>query len=301
MKQCSICYLGPEGTYSHEAAQRFAHRMMAQSPSSPAPLLVPKTTIADVFESIDSGAYTWGTVPIENSLEGPVTSTLDDFAFTSNAKIYGEEIIGIRHCLITQPGVSIDAIDTIVSHPQALGQCRHFIDSTMNGCAVETTTSTAAGVQRTLHDPHCAAIASAFAAHHYQASIVQKHIEDHVGNETSFVLIGKPEAQSPFNEADDRTSLALFLRNDHPGALLMILAEFAYAGINLTKIQSRPTKKALGDYLFFVDLAGTIENERVKTALDCLRLKLRDVKVLGSYPTFGRMRIQEDAPTTPTE
>jgi prephenate dehydratase len=126
-----------------------------------------------------------------------------------------------------------------------------------------------------------AAVGTRLAAELYGGEIVEPAIEDYAGNQTRFVVIGRGLRS---RTGDDKTSLALFLKADKPGALLMILSEFAYAEINLTKIQSRPTKRALGDYMFFVDLEGHVEDQHVRTALDCLRLKLREVKVLGSYP-----------------
>jgi prephenate dehydratase len=145
--------------------------------------------------------------------------------------------------------------------------------------------STTEAVVRAVAEPGVAAISTELAAKEYGGIVLEPSIEDYAGNQTRFVILGRGLRE---RTGDDKTSLALFLRADKPGALLMILSEFAYGGINLTKIQSRPTKKGLGDYMFFVDLAGHVDDENVRLALDCLRLKLRQVKLLGSYPAAAK-------------
>ncbi len=151
----------------------------------------------------------------------------------------------------------------------------------MLGRPVTAANSNAEAVQTAVANPGTAAIGPALAAKLYGGEIVESGIEDYAGNQTRFVVIGRGLRS---RTGRDKTSLALFMKKDKPGALLMILSEFAYGDINLTKIQSRPTKRQLGDYMFFVDLEGHVDDQNVRTALDCLRLKLREVKVLGSYP-----------------
>jgi len=274
----TIAYLGPEGTYSHEAAHLFATRMNIDAE------LVPFPSFNTVFEAVDRGQCDYGVVPTENSLEGAVTSTLDNFAFNSDAVILGEQVLPIHHCLLTQADAPLSGVKKIASHAQGLAQCRRWIMNNMPGVETLTTSSTAESARLAAEDASVAGIANAYAAELHGVEVREANIEDHLGNETAFALIARPGTLTPFEGSKYKTSLALFLNADQPGALLMILSEFAFAGINLTKIQSRPTKQALGDYMFFVDLEGAESDPAVQTALNCLRLKLRNVKVLGSYP-----------------
>lgn len=275
----SFAYLGPAGTYHDEAARAFAARLGIEDP-----VLIECPSLSEVFDCVDRGKCEYGVVATENALEGPVTATLDNFAFRSSATILGEHVLDIHHCLIMHPDASRDDVKTVVSHPQGLAQCRRYLNDHMHGIPTMTVSSTADSARKAAADKSVAGIGNAFAAQLYGARIEVEGIEDHFGNQTSFALIGR-QGHAPVLTGDKmKTSLALFLQSDRPGALLMILSEFAYAGINLVKIQSRPTKQALGDYMFFVDIDGSVNDLAVQTALNCLRLKLREVKVLGSYP-----------------
>lgn len=275
----SIAYLGPQGTYSDEAARAFAGKL-----GEPDAELVACPSFTEVFDSVDRGKCAYGVVATENSLEGPVTATLDNFAFNSDAQILGVHVVDIHHCLITHPDAQLRDVKTVASHAQGLGQCRRFIARELPNAATLTTSSTAESVRVAMGDPSIAAIATRHAAELYGARVVEEDIEDRLGNQTSFALIGLPGTPAPFAGERYKTSVALFLKADRAGALLMILSEFAYAGINITMIQSRPTKRALGDYMFFLDVEGHVDDPAMQTALNCLRLKLREVKVLGSYP-----------------
>ncbi|WP_337369214.1 prephenate dehydratase [Senegalimassilia faecalis] len=275
----SFAYLGPAGTYHDEAARAFAHRLGIENPE-----LVECPSLSEVFDCVDRGRTEYGVVATENALEGPVTATLDNFAFRSSANILGEHVLDIHHCLIMHPDATRDDVKTVVSHPQGLGQCRRYLNDKLHGIPTMTVASTADSARRAAADKSVAGIGNAFAAELYGARVEEACIEDHFGNQTSFALIGRQGHVPVLTGTKFKTSLALFLQADRPGALLMILSEFAYAGINLVKIQSRPTKQALGDYMFFVDIEGSTSDLEVQTALNCLRLKLREVKVLGSYP-----------------
>ena len=275
----SFAYLGPAGTYHDEAARAFAHRLGIENPE-----LVECPSLSEVFDCVDRGRTEYGVVATENALEGPVTATLDNFAFRSSAIILGEHVLDIHHCLIMHPDATRDDVKTVVSHPQGLGQCRRYLNDKLHGIPTMTVASTADSARRAAADKSVAGIGNAFAAELYGARVEEACIEDHFGNQTSFALIGRQGHVPVLTGTKFKTSLALFLQADRPGALLMILSEFAYAGINLVKIQSRPTKQALGDYMFFVDIEGSTSDLEVQTALNCLRLKLREVKVLGSYP-----------------
>ncbi len=265
-------FLGPEGTFSEEALRRFGEPGVE-------PLAC--TTIAEVFEAVDRGRADAGVVPIENSIEGSVPATLDALAFDTALEIQAEVVLDIHFSLVTAPGVKLADVTSVVAHPQASGQCRLWLERHLPGRPVTAANSNAEAVQIAVANPGVAALGPAIAAELYGGAVVQAHVEDYADSQTRFVLVGRGLRE---RTGKDKTSLALFMKKDKPGALLMILSEFAYGDINLTKIQSRPTKRQLGDYMFFVDLEGHVEDANVRTALDCLRLKLRTVKVLGSYP-----------------
>lgn len=279
-----IAYLGPEGTYCHEAAYRFANRM-----DIPDATFTACSSFMHVFDAVEGGVAEYGVVALENSIEGPVTATLDAFATRTEAVMLGEEVVDICHCLVVNPRANLDDVKTIASHPQALAQCRKYLMQRFPNAQTVTAPSTAEAAKMAADDPAIAAIANEHAAKLAGLAIVDKGIEDHRDDQTNFALIARTGHSPVFqNEGAMKTSLALYLYNDRPGALQMILSEFAYGGINLTKIQSRPTKRKLGEYMFFIDIEGSTEDEAVKTALDCLRLKLRLVKVLGCYPAAYR-------------
>jgi prephenate dehydratase len=265
-------FLGPAGTFTEEALLSIAGVDVEPRPYA---------TIGDVFSAVASGECEQGVVPIENSVEGSVNETLDALAFDHELHITGEVVRDIHHALVVAPGTSLEGVTAIVSKPEATAQCRAWLSEHLPGRATVAANSTAEAVQRAIAEPGLAAIGTALAARLYGGDVVQDAIEDSEVNQTRFVMIGRGICDQT---GHDKTSLALFLRKDKPGALLMILSEFAYGQINLTKIQSRPTKKQLGEYMFFVDLVGHVDDGPVALALECLRLKLREVKVLGSYP-----------------
>lgn len=277
--QPQIAYLGPAGTYSDEAARAFAARLGADKAT-----YLPCTSFDDVFDAVDRGRCEYGVVAIENSLEGPVTATLDNFAFKSPATILGEEVLDIHHCLLLHPEATLDDVTTIASHHQGLAQCRRYITEQLPGRETLTTSSTAESARLAAENKHIAGIGNALAAEIHGATVAVRDIEDHFGNQTAFALIGRPGHPPVFEGDKYKTFLALFMQEDRAGTLSMILSEFVYAGINLTMVQSRPTKQALGDYMFFVAFERSANDPNVQTALNCLRMKLREVKVLGSYP-----------------
>jgi prephenate dehydratase len=265
-------FLGPAGTFSEEA-------VLSLGLSDVEPIEC--TTIPEVFEAVERGRADAGVVPIENSIEGSVPATLDALAFDTQLEIQQELVLDVHFCAVAAPGTRLADVVAVIAHPQASGQCRRWLERNMPGRPVTAANSNAEAVRTAVATPGVLAIGPALAAELYEAEILENRIEDYAGNQTRFVLIGTGLRE---RTGKDKTSLALFMKKDKPGALLMILSEFAYGEINLTKIQSRPTKRQLGDYMFFVDLEGHVDDTNVKTALDCLRLKLREVKVLGSYP-----------------
>lgn len=276
-----IAYLGPAGTYCDEAAHRFMEKLELQDVE-----LVECVSFTEIFDNVERGRCDYGVVATENALEGPVTACLDNFATHTNVEILAETVLDIHHCLVIHPDAEVTDIKTIVSHPQGIGQCRRYITEYFPGRTTSSASSTASGVRKAMNDKTIASIANKFAAELYGAKIYEESIEDHFGNQTSFALIARQGMPEVFPEKERKTSILLSLKQDKSGSLLMILSEFAYADINLTKIQSRPTKQALGDYMFFIDFEGSTSDVDVQTALNCLRLKLHEVKVLGSYPTI---------------
>lgn len=265
-------FLGPEGTYSEAA-------LLSLALPDVEPMAC--TTTEEVFLAVESGKARCGVVPIENSVEGSVNATLDALAFDFDLSIEREIVLDIHHALVVSPGVALEDITGIVGHPQATAQCRKWLARNLPGRTITAANSNAEAVRLAVATPGLAALGPSLAAELYGANVLVSDVEDFAGNQTRFLVIGREQAA---RTGQDKTSLALFLHRDKPGALLMILSEFAYGEINLTKLQSRPTKRALGDYMFFVDLEGHVDDENVQLALNCLRLKLRTVKVLGSYP-----------------
>lgn len=279
MKSAStIAFLAPVGTYSDEAARLFAGKLKLEDPT-----FIPCPSLNEIYEAVESGRCEYGVMPIENSLEGSVTATLDAFAFRSGVTIIHSLVLDIHHCLYLHPEASIEDVTVITSHPQGLGQCRRYLAEHLPTAKQIPASSTAESAKLASENKHIAGIASKFAGELHSCKLYEEGIEDHYGNQTQFVLIARQGCEPVESDGTVTTSLALFLESDRPGALLMILSEFAYANINLTKIASRPTKQGLGNYMFFVDIEGDPRDARVKTALDCLRLKLREVKVLGTY------------------
>lgn len=275
----SIAYLGPEGTHTNEAAVIFAEKMGVENPN-----LVPCATFDDVFDSVDRGKTQFGVVAKENSLEGPVTATLDNFAFRSNSVILAETVLDIHHSFMISEQASVETIETIASHAQGIAQCRRYLTENFPSKATRTTSSTAESARLAGNDTSMAAIANPLAAKLYGCKIIDSAIEDNLGNQTSFALIGRAGTNVDLISDSYKTTIALFVHADRAGTLNMILSEFAYAERNLTMIQSRPLKQQLGDYMFFIEFQGKDTDSAAQTALACLRLKLREVKVLGSYP-----------------
>lgn len=278
----TLAYLGPVGTYTHQAAREFADLLGIADP-----LFLECSSFDEVFDCVDRGRAAYGVVGKENALEGPVTATLDNFAFRSNAVILAEHVVDIHHCLVLHPEATIDQVTCVASHAQGIAQCRRFLNERLPGRTTKVTSSTAESARMAATEPATAGIANAFAAETYGARVEERDIEDHLGNQTVFALIGRPGAPAPAISAPaarTKTSLALFMREDRAGTLNMILSELAYAQINMTMIQSRPTKQQLGDYMFFIEFEGPADTLEVQTALNCLRMKMREVKVLGSYP-----------------
>lgn len=273
----TYAFLGPAGTFSDMAVRAFVERGTLEGDYEP----LPCDSLGDVFEAVERGKADYGIVPIENSLEGSVTAVLDAFAFNSRAEILGEIAVDIHQSLLLHPDATLDDITTIASHSQGIGQCRRWINQNLPGRQLRLADSTAAAAEMASEDKTVAAIASTLAAEIFGCDVYEEAIEDNLSSQTRFVLIGKGPVP---HDGPGKSTLALFMNSDRPGTLQMILSELFYAGVNLTMVQSRPTKQELGDYMFFMDIDGYADDPNIQIALNCLRMKMREVKVIGSYP-----------------
>lgn len=273
----TYAFLGPIGTFSDMAVRALVERGSLPADYDP----LPCESLPEVFEAVERGKAGYGIVPIENSLEGSVTAVLDAFAFTSRAEILGEIAIDIHQALLLNPAATLDDVTTIASHTQGIGQCRRWINQNLPGRQLRLANSTAAAAEMAAADKTVAAIAAPLAAEICGIDIYEEAIEDNLSSQTRFVIIGKGPVA---HEGPGKSTLALFMNADRPGTLQMILSELFFAGVNLTMVQSRPTKQDLGDYMFFMDIDGYADDPNIQVALNCLRMKMREVKVIGSYP-----------------
>jgi chorismate mutase / prephenate dehydratase len=269
-KQVDVAYLGPEATFSHLAGVKYFGHAANYKPIE---------TIEDIFIEVERGRVEYGIVPVENSIEGAVTSTLDSF-MKYKVRICGEELLPISHNLVNQTG-RIEDVKQVASHSQPLAQCRQWLKKNLPAIPTQAVFSTGVAAQMAARDPGIAAIASSLAVKTYQLQIVVPGIEDYSGNTTRFLLIGR---HSPSRSGRDKTSLLVGLL-DRPGALYDTLSILAQRNINLTRIESRPVKGSMPlNYLFFIDLLGHIEDEKIREACDRLREFSSFFEWLGSYP-----------------
>lgn len=273
-----IAYLGPPGTFTEEA--------LLACPESRDAELVPVATVPEVVAAVERGEAGRGMVPIENSIEGSVNVTLDTLAFdTGGITIQREVVLPIRHALLARPGVGIGEVQAVLSHPHATAQCRAFLQAKLPGAELHAANSTAEAAREVAaRSEPWAAIGTELAAELYGLAVLAPDIEDRPENSTRFVLVGR---EPPPPSGADKTSVVCFIEKDRPGSLLAILHEFSDRGINLTKLESRPTKARLGEYCFFIDMEGHVSEAPIRHALDSLRTKILDVKLLGSYPRAG--------------
>ena len=265
-----VAFLGPRGTFSEAALRRYAPEAEAISASS-----ITATTAAVLEGRADEAI-----VPIENSLEGSVTETLDLLIHRLDLQIRREIVLAVEHCLISRPGGSMADVDTVYSHPQALAQCRGYLERALPRARPLATLSTAQAVERALAEVGAAAIGPRRAAEIQGAAVLAAGIQDDLRNSTRFVVLGR-EGVPP--SGDDKTSLA-FSVADRPGALVGILERFAAAGINLSKIESRPARETMGVYVFLLDCAGHQGEPPLAALLAEVAAQTTWLKVFGSYP-----------------
>ena len=261
--------LGPEGTYSEKAALLWIK-------GRPEASIVYFNDFEGVLEAAAAGRLEAGIVPVENSLEGAVTTVMD-LLLRLDVVIVGEVNVPIRHCLVGQGG----DVKVILSHPQALAQCRQYLREHYPEAEIRTTGSTSHAARLAQEFPEMAAVAGADTALKYGLQILAREIQDASDNVTRFIVAARKMALAT---GRDKTSLVIYLDKDRPGALFSILEEFARHSINLTRIESRPSRKGLGDYYFYIDLEGHLDDKVVKKAIAAIKEKAAMIRVLGSYP-----------------
>lgn len=264
-----VAYLGPPATFTHLACmQKFGNSAQ----------YIPVASIKEVFNEVERDRAHFGIVPIENSTEGVVNHTLDMF-IDSNLVIYGEVLQEVSHHLLSKTG-RVEDIKTIYSHPHAIAQCRNWLETNVPKIPVAEVPSTARAAEVSATDPTAAAIASELAGELYGLKVVRSRIEDNVNNFTRFLVLSQ---KPPERTGKDKTSVMLSVK-DKVGALYDLLRPFASNGINMTKIESRPSRRKAWEYIFFVDVEGHGDEDRVKKALEEIKGRCLFMKILGSYP-----------------
>jgi prephenate dehydratase len=244
---------------------------------------VPYPSVGAVLTAVRTGAAERGVVPVESSVEGIVTATVDDLAGGKDLLIGAETQLSIEFALLAAPTATLAGVKTVGGHPQALPQCRGWLAANLPGYEWVPHASNAEAARQVAAGNVDAALAGAFAASTYGLSVLAPDIHDRSNAVTRFLVV-TPPGEIPARTRSDRTSLAAFLQEDQPGALMEILTEFAVRGVNLTTIQSRPTGEGLGNYFFFIDCEGHIDDTRVGEALVGVRRVCAEVRFLGSYP-----------------
>ena len=280
-----FAYFGPEGTFT-EAALRTL-------PQAAGAVRDPFPTVPMALDAVRRGDADAAMVPLENSVEGPVPATVDDLADGDALLIAREVLLPVEFSLLVRPGTALADVKRVCTHPHAYAQCRRWLTANLPDAEVVTGSSTA-GAAMAVADPgsgHDAAIAAPIAGERYGLVAAAEHIEDRSGALTRFVLARRPGPPGP-PTGHDRTSLMAYLSDDHPGALLEFLTEFAVRGVNLTLIQSRPTGDGFGRYRFWIDCEGHVADARVGEALMGLRRVCADIRFLGSYPRADQGRTE---------
>lgn len=279
----SYAYLGPEGTFTEQAARSL--------PAGEKADLQPCATVTVALDLVRSGEAAGAVVPIENSVEGSVPVTLDELATGEPLMITREVTVPITFSLLAREGVAVEDVRRVGTHPHAAAQTRRWVALNLPGAEVVHTTSTAAAAAR-LADGTAdwdAAITAPLAGAHYRLQSLAEGVGDNAEAETRFVLVTPPGVPAPPTGAD-KSSLVAFIRDDHPGLLLEMLEEFSLRGVNLSRIESRPTGQGLGRYCFSFDCEGHIADARVGEAIMGLHRTCDDVRFLGSYPRVDGVR-----------
>ncbi|MEV0149323.1 MULTISPECIES: prephenate dehydratase [unclassified Nonomuraea] len=271
-----LAYLGPEGTFTEEALRLL----------DPGAERLPCPTVSAALAAARGGEADGAVVPLENSVEGAITTTLDEFAWGEPLLINAELLLPVRFSLLAQPGTEMPRVKRVYTHPAAITQCRAFLSRELPDAMVVAAPSTAAAAQEVSlpSSPYDAAIAARIAGEHYGLVELAGDIGDRTDTVTRFVKVARPGGPLPGPTGSDRTTLVVFLADDHPGALLEMLTEFSVRGVNLTRIESRPTGDGIGRYFFHFDFEGHVADARVGEAISGLHRICDEVRFLGSYP-----------------
>ena len=275
--QSRIGFLGPSGTFTEQA--------LRSQPDLADMQAHPMRTFVDVLHAVRDGELEYGFCAIENAIEGVVNVTLDTLAFDVDLVIQREVVLDIHMELLAQPGTHLSEIRKVVSHPVAHAQCREFVRQNLPDAETGPASSTADAARIASEVRGIAAIGPAIAGTQFGLEVLASDIADHSGNQTRFILVTRDGVPKPTGH--DKTTVVLTQREDRPGSLVSILQEFAARTINLSRLTSRPVKKALGDYCFIIDFDGHIADDVVADCLRTIRAKHADVKFLGSYADAG--------------
>lgn len=271
----SYAYLGPEGTFTEVALRTLPETATRQ--------LIPYVSVQSALDAVRTGEAEAAFVPIENSVEGGITTTLDELVAGAPLMIYREVLLSITFALLVRPGTKLSEIKTVSAHPAAQPQVRNWMKKHLPDAVWESAASNADAARLVQEGRYDAAFAGEFAAAKYGLVALETGIHDAENAQTRFVLVGRP-ARPAAPTGADKTSIVLWQRTDHPGTLRDLLGEFATRGINLMLLQSRPTGAGIGDYCFCVDAEGHITDRRMAEALSGLKRICREVRFLGSYP-----------------
>lgn len=273
-----VGYLGPPGTFGEQATLLFQRQAELQVTLKPLPSHV------EVVRAVDSGLVAYGVVPVENALEGAVTETLDAILAAPNAWICAELTLSVEHTLVSAPGTKLEDVAVVMSHPQALAQCRTYLEQTLPGARLEAALSTAAAVEAASHTPGVAGIGTRRAAELHGGNILAEAIQDESQNETRFVVLARHDSPPT---GDDKTSIVFAVDHDRPGTLIAALRELSDRDLNMTHIQLRPSRRGVGIYVFLIDVLGHKTEPRVAEALAALEKRTSFLRILGSYPRYS--------------
>lgn len=276
MAKLNLGFLGPRGTFTEEALNKYPYSQGAN--------LTPYPSIPEVIMAVAEGEVQEGIVPTENSLEGAVNISLDMLVHKVNLQIKYEVVLPVRHNLLVRPGTKLEDVEILYSHPQALAQCRGFITTKLSKAVSQSTSSTAEAAYLVAEtEENWAAIGTRTAGELYGLELLDQGIQDLDDNYTRFLILAQND-HAPTGQ--DKTSIAFAQWKDRPGGLYSIMEEFALRDINLTRIESRPSRKMLGEYIFFLDLEGHRKEDIVRDALERVQEKTTFFRILGSYPKY---------------
>ena len=268
-------FLGPAGTFTEAALRTLPAAVRGE--------LTAHASVPAALDAVRAGDTDGAMVPIENSVEGSVATTLDELAHGDALQVVREVVLPVRFSLLVRPGTSAGEVRVVATHPHAAAQCRRWLQAHLPSAEVVPASSTADAARAVAEGRYDAAVAAPVAGERYRLEALAQDVQDAEGAVTRFVLVRRP-GPLPAPTGADRTGLFAFIRDDHPGALLALLTEFAVRGVNLSRIESRPTGGRLGQYFFSLDCDGHLADERVGEALSALHRVCAEVRVLGSWP-----------------